>query len=249
MRKTTKMFMMGRGRRIGVDYTDWDSPRSRYDPAGDSTMYRFRDRTGREHYDNGRFAPQSRAGESYSDYDDGITYPENRRRRDSRGRYMTMDEDARSYYDPYIHGGDRPMNRIGFRWPENHEEIPAVGDRTRGSSRERGYASGSGRRYARMDRRTAEEWTRKMKNSDGTRGSHWTMDQTTAELQTRGYDCDPVEFYAAMNMLYSDYAKVLAQNNVANMNMYCDLAKAFLEDEDAVDGKLMAYYDCVVSHD
>ena len=52
MTRTAKMMMLsGRGRRrIGVEYEDY--PR-------DYVEDKFRDRRGREHYDDGRFAPRS----------------------------------------------------------------------------------------------------------------------------------------------------------------------------------------------
>lgn len=237
MKKTARMMMLAgrpRTRRVGVEYED--TAYNRVDPYY-MPESRFRDRTGREHYNDGRYAPQSRMDQDYSED----------RQRDSRGRYMRMDDSPRDYYDPYIHGNERRMNPIGFRMSERDHAY--IGDDPRGhEEHERGHAAGyGGHPYGQMDKRTAEAWTREMRNADGTHGAHWTMDKTTEEMRKRGIECDPVEFWAAMNMLYSDYCKVFERNNVANMALYCDLAKAFLDDEDAVKGKLMAYYECVVA--
>lgn len=97
-----------------------------------------------------------------------------------------------------------------------------------------------------LDERTAKEWVGRMQNADGTKGPHWTMDQTKQFAQQKGIDCDPLELWVAMNMMYSDYcavAKKLQQNTV---DFYLMLAQAFLDDKDAGEGKLAKYYKCVV---
>ena len=50
----------------------------------------------------------------------------------------------------------------------------------------------------------AKEWTITMQNVDGTTGPHWTMEQTNQIMTQRGINCDTAEFYATMNMVYSD---------------------------------------------
>ena len=49
-------------------------------------------------------------------------------------------------------------------------------------------------------------------------------------------------------MLYSDFGDVLKENNVSNMKLYTSLAKAWIEDQDAVHNKAAAYYTYVVQH-
>ena len=97
----------------------------------------------------------------------------------------------------------------------------------------------------RMDLETAKNWVRGMKNSDGSSGGHWTYEQTYQMMKQRNIDCDPVEFYAVMNMLWSDYGKVAEKHNVSNLEYWSEMAKAFLMDKDAGEGKTMAYYECV----
>ena len=101
---------------------------------------------------------------------------------------------------------------------------------------------------SKMDKRQAENWTRHMKNEDGSTGARWTFDEVHKVMQQHDVDCDPVEFYAVMNMLYSDYGKVFKKHDVATMQFYVDMAKAFLEDDDAVKNKLEQYYKYVVRH-
>lgn len=88
----------------------------------------------------------------------------------------------------------------------------------------------------------ALEWTCHMKNEDGTTGPHWTMEQTEQVRKQRGIECDQLEFYVAMNMMYSDYCKAAEKANASNVDLYAYMAKAFLDDKDAKPHKLARYY-------
>ena len=99
--------------------------------------------------------------------------------------------------------------------------------------------------YGHMDLDTAKKWVREMKHADGTKGEHWTPEQTAQVLRQKGFDCESPEFYAVMNMLWSDYCKVAEKFGVNNLDFWASMAHAFLMDEDAEDGKTMAYYECV----
>lgn len=99
-----------------------------------------------------------------------------------------------------------------------------------------------------MDCGTAREWTGKMKNSDGTRGEHWTMEQTTQVLRQRGWDCSPAEFYAVMNSLWSDYGRTAQRYGADKVDFWADLAHDWLQDEDAAAGKAERYYREIVEH-
>lgn len=94
----------------------------------------------------------------------------------------------------------------------------------------------------------AEEWCDSMVNTDGTKGAHWTMEQTEQVASQRGITCDKTDFWAVMNMMYSDYNKVAKNHSVDTPGFYADMAKAFLEDSDAVDGKAYVYWDCITDH-
>lgn len=100
-----------------------------------------------------------------------------------------------------------------------------------------------------MKRETAEEWTEKMENEDGTKGAHWSYDQVNQLMAQKNIDCDPAEFYAAVNMMYSDYCKVAKQYNINTVDFYFAMAKAFLDDADAGDDKIEKYYEYVVDDD
>lgn len=101
---------------------------------------------------------------------------------------------------------------------------------------------------SKMTKEMAEAWTHHMQNEDGTMGAHWTMEQVKQVMAQRGIDCDPAEFYAAINMVYSDYSNVAKELGVNNIDFYAKMAKAFLDDSDAEPNKLARYYEYVVKH-
>ena len=87
----------------------------------------------------------------------------------------------------------------------------------------------------------AEMWVRHMTNADGTTGEHWDYNQTEQVRQQKGYNCDPAAFYAAMNMMYSDYSQVTRDTGCNTVDFYAGMAKAFLCDEDAPEDKIERY--------
>ncbi|MGM9763485.1 MAG: hypothetical protein ACI3ZQ_05660 [Candidatus Cryptobacteroides sp.] len=100
--------------------------------------------------------------------------------------------------------------------------------------------------HMKMDRNMAEEWTAKMENEDGTRGAHWSYEQIAQLMPQKNIECDPAEFYAAVNMMYSDYCKVAKQYNINTVDFYFAMAKAFLDDKDAEENKIYRYYEYIV---
>lgn len=94
---------------------------------------------------------------------------------------------------------------------------------------------------SRLSKEAAEEWVGGMRNEDGTSGAHWTMQQTDSVKAAQGIRLDPVDFWAAMNMMYSDYCAVAKKFNVASPEFFAALAEAFLCDADAPHDKLARY--------
>lgn len=248
-----KMVLMASAQdRARRDYpaTEYDGPDSR-----------FRDRRGREHYDNGRYAPQNEGGMWVDSryWDDREAY------RPMESRYpMTTPYVPPVYRDRAgEEGGMRPMNRIGFRVSGDMDRIPPefgreyrtdAGHRDmdemtyrHGGERMEGHGAGSG--AVPFTRELAQEWVHKMQNADGTTGPHWTMEKTEEARAQRGINCDGLAFWVAMNMVYSDYAKVAEKINANSMDFYAYMAKAFLDDKDARNQggeKLARYYEYVV---
>ena len=153
--------------------------------------------------------------------------------------------------DPSSREGGGNMRMIGFgREIYNNDmrsdaSMPKFreGDRMAGEKMKKGGAKSE----MGMDEHTAREWTSKMENEDGSTGPHWTMEQIKKVMEQRSMTGDPVEFWVAMNMMYSDYCKVAKKLGVNSVDFYAEMAKAFLEDKDAgASDKLMAYYENVV---
>lgn len=258
MKQSAKMLMLmanGNSR----DTRENRSVNHEYDPED-----RFRDRRGREHYDNGRYAPRSEMMEpesrEHDRYSDGRFGPRN----EMEERYYAPSSGyGYPYVPPIYRGGQemysnqgeglKPMNKIGFavsgegdiKTPRefNHnfesDEMAYRG----GGERMSGYGSGSG--YMPFTKEMADSWTKGMQNEDGSTGPHWTLDQTKQVQAQKGIECDPMEFYAAINMVYSDYGKVAKKLGVNTIDFYADMAKAFLHDKDAPEDKLARYYEYI----
>lgn len=94
----------------------------------------------------------------------------------------------------------------------------------------------------------ARRWTEHMENDDGSMGAHWTLEQTTAVANSIGVHVDPWVWYAAMNMMYSDYWESATRYGVDRPEYYADLAKEFLFDKDAggPGAKIAGYYHGIV---
>lgn len=194
----------------------------------------FRDGRGRRRYDDGRFAPRNEMeGRMESRYEmDGDM--ESRRRRMTYG--MDGNESAEAINEPIpIWRGKNP---IGFS-----AEMTGHHGRGKGGEMHRGHGSGMS-----FDKEAAEEWMRNIKNADDSVGAHWPLEHIKQVMSQKGVELDPMEFWVAVNMMYADYYPVAKAMNMNNIGFYMELAKCFLEDEDAVKDKLAAYYHSVVKH-
>lgn len=230
---------------------------------------------------------------------DGAT---NRRRRDSRGRYMEGDYGmrneygggmqnnygARNEYDLYVMPQGRQM---GFgaqdAYDVNDNDI-----RRRNTGREDGYFSEQGehQRYPTgayggqmrmsaqqggmkhqqmrmggmqqhgmpegyvppLTRDKAMEWVQGMEGEGGADGETWTFEEIEEIAKKNGIPKQEkklVELYAVMNMLASDYYKVAEEFDVLNDEFFVCMAKAFINDKDAVKDKVAMYYECIAKKD
>lgn len=204
-RRSRMMYLYGGG------YSSDNDMRNRDEYETES---RFRDRRGREHYDNGRYAPMR------NEYTGG-------------------------YEDDYTGGYEnrtRGMNTIGFTARGYRNEM-RMGGGSRGDEYMRGYGSTE----PMFDEQMAKEWVREMQNADGTPPEHWDMQKVKQLIKQKNLDYDPVELYIALNATYSDLAPFFKKYGINNDAAYLDFTKMFwLEDDDAVDNKLKAYYMHVV---
>lgn len=222
---------------------------------------RFRDRRGREHYDNGRFAPmRNEYGNMGGDYSGGDSWgnstgreygAENRGGRETEMRRGGVRSEMRNGWDD--EEGER-MNMIGFERPQEAQtHYPTRIDYMPRNEMERSSSpkmtgGAMGAMGMEFTPEIAKEWIQKLRNEDGTKGEHWSMEQVKKLMTQRGVEYNTAEVYAIMNVLYSDYCKVFKKYGFNSPEAYFDLALAWLNDTDAVDDKAMMYYECIVKH-
>lgn len=211
---------------------------------------RFRDRRGREHYDNGRFAPRNtygnmgggyRGGDMRSERTGGGYGMENRGGREGEMRGAMEEDDGMSMN---MIGFDRPQE-VGSHYPMRIDYQGGDEMEHRSGMKVAGGAMGAGMMF---NEEIAKEWTKKMHNEDGTKGEHWNMEQVKKLMMQRGVQYNTAEVYAIMNSLYSDYCKVFKKYGFNSPEAYLDLAIAWLNDSDSVENKAMMYYECIVKH-
>ena len=268
MNKKALMLMANRnkgekGRRVGVEYEDWGvrdnypmtMPYGGYSPYGDHYPVedKFRDRRGREHYDDGRYAPTSRMDDYPRDYP---RYPDSKPHGDYDEPRMSSRYHPYPTYPAYpIYEGDRnerKMNPIGFARDTSGSDatMPRYDNemgRMEGGGMSRGYSSAE--HAPRFDRQMAEEWMRGLQNEDGTTGPHWDLEKAETVRNQKGIDASPLEFWVALNATYSDLCKMFKKYGINTVDAYVDFAKSFwLDDKDAVPGKLAEYFTHVVEH-
>lgn len=201
----------------------------------------------------------------------GNSEPESRRRRDSRGRFLPKNEWADNAYDAYdnYEGRYNEDSRMRMRRDDGwvvkpiHEEMEnrryrmddgggrMIGFDSKmrmhqGEPHKQEHKQGDAHGENGLDRKSALQWVNKMENSDGSRGQRFTMEQTEEQRKEMGVEVSPVEFWVAMNAMYSDYCAVAKKHGITGEKFWAEMAKAFLEDEDAEDDKLALYYECIV---
>lgn len=202
-----------------------------------------------------------------------------RRRRDSRGRFMRdRGYEGRGYEQDRRRGGDRGYGMDERRGRDRGYEM----DDRRGRMNDRGYGRDYGydRNYGRemrrdrgmtieyekddrpyddydshedmeyndmyLSERELHDWAKMLENADGSKGAKFGKEQIVSIARAQGvqfHDFTEEELVMTANMLYSDYCKVMPTQDAA---VYVRMAKAFLEDPDAVvkgGEKLAKYYD------
>lgn len=77
-------------------------------------------------------------------------------------------------------------------------------------------------------------------------GEHWTLEQTEQVKNDYGYNDIPTnEFNLVMNMAYSDYKDIFEDN----LDLYAKFSKAFIQDDDAKEGKVFIYFNEILKRD
>lgn len=97
-----------------------------------------------------------------------------------------------------------------------------------------------------LSREDAEKWVESMQDADGKRGGRWTFEEIERYAPNFGVKHDEiVDFFAVLNALYTDYSKVAKKFGFDRMEVWAELAKAFIHDEDAEPGKVKTYYESI----
>lgn len=93
----------------------------------------------------------------------------------------------------------------------------------------------------------AHEAVSKMENEDGSRGPHWSVEEATTLANQHGISLgnkfNRYDWFVALNMIYSDYYKVIVSiTNTNNIKHFVEFTKAWLNDKDIDEGKMWYYY-------
>lgn len=94
-----------------------------------------------------------------------------------------------------------------------------------------------------------------MENEDGSKGPHWTVEETTSIANQMGINLksekhNKWDWYVAMNMIYSDFYKaVVAMTGGASTKHFAELTKAWICDKDISEGKMWHYYVYIMCDD
>lgn len=194
-----------------------------------------RARRGEDDYDNREDRRRSEYHDTYNNeipmdaYRNKIGFGESRyqpRREDGRFKRRGEMEDTMRPYDHYGGGETRPV-QFGGTISMNDGSSP------------------------RLTREMAEEWVNSLENDDEDRpkGGVFTMDKAKELAKKVGIKTEGqkfIDFYAIINALYSDYSKVAEKFDVETPEFFACLAKAWLDDEDAVKNKAAMYYRYIV---
>ena len=99
-----------------------------------------------------------------------------------------------------------------------------------------------------LTKAVAVEWVEGMQNADHEHptGEKWTMETTKPLAIKHGFSSEEkqLEFWAIMNMMYSDYSETAKKHGVSTMDFFADMAKSWMNDKDAVKNKTAAYIEC-----
>jgi hypothetical protein len=84
----------------------------------------------------------------------------------------------------------------------------------------------------------AKKAVEEMTNVDGSHGGFWSFESALAVRNQYGCNANEYDWWYVLNMVRSDYFEVIGDN----IAMYVGLAKAYIEDPDAPDDKVIRTY-------
>lgn len=157
-------------------------------------------------------------------------------------RRMAYDEGRRDYGGRMAYGDESRMIGFGVR----NRGYSMHGDGHKGGEYEMGHGISM---MGSLSERDAEEWVYSMKSADGSKSPKFKYEDVEAMLKKKGWKCDPLDVWVGMNALYSDLCEVNAKFGITgeHKDYWLEAACAYwIDDEDAVEDKLTAYYNHVV---
>lgn len=102
----------------------------------------------------------------------------------------------------------------------------------------------------------AQRWVASMewidpKTRTKKKGPRWTYEEIKQYADNFGVkgESEVIDFFAAINAMYTDYVGVATKFGLDKPEFYAELAKAFIHDKDAEDGKIRRYYQYIAEHD
>lgn len=212
-----------------------------YGNGGGATSRRRRDDRGR--YMEGDWDAPRNTYTNYIEYDE---YPTSARQM-GFGEAYSNPQNERSMRGGYVRYNRADMN--AERRDMSTHDVHIMNDRG-GMHRMEDYRHQGGKVQP-LTREKAEEWVQSMQNEDDNReeGECWTLDEVKELARKMGMPAEGkklIEFYAAINAMYSDYYKVAERYGLVEDEFFAELAKAFINDKDAVKDKVAAYYQYIV---
>lgn len=158
-------------------------------------------------------------------------------------------------YMPHMTDGKTSAGEIDYARPDGgygnvryftHRTDPL--NQREGSQRQIGFQS---KEQKPLDKETVTRWVEEMEDGEGVRGGKYTWHQAQQYAMNMGITGQQrlMEFYWAMNAMYADYHQVAKKFGIDKQDFYACMAKAFIEDADAVDNKVEEYVKHIVKHD
>lgn len=178
-----------------------------------------------------------------------MMYERERDRESPRSRRYTLETENRygGGYDDY-QDNIYPMDRNRYR--PSRMSMASGRRREEDEPRRRmGFANSynaGGTEPLTMDE--ADDWVMSMHGEGTKKGGKWKFEETEKFAKARGMtsEDDLVEFYAVMNAMYSDYGDVAKKYGTSMPDFFADMAKAFIDDPDACEGKTALYFEHIV---
>lgn len=200
--------------------------------------------------------------------DDRMEQPERMERYSRKMTHMPPDYDGQDPYSgetdswperkskPEMKGGTYSYRRADggegmISYFQGHKADPLKQEKPERKMQQMGFMQHDQGHETKFDKQTAMEWVENMEDKSGVKGGAYTWHQAQQYGRNLGITGEErlVEFYAAMNAMQSDYWQVAKKFGVDKPEFYACMAKAFIEDPDAVDDKVAKYYEYIARKD